>query len=237
MSRGRCIAVAVSVVLAVSACSQPSDGIAVATSSGVAPNAATSTTDAATSAPTSESASASSEVPGVVPTSPDRIPPNALICMPTPAGTGEATRASVSDPAAPRITITVPEGWSSTPGQGSTALTLTGPEGTSGEVTIVKTDLEPAEAFTQYNDELFARSDFSVVNTLPAEFCGFSGQRLFGTWADAPGEGIDFANRITHIWTNTGNYLVTIHLQGPNTSADLAAAKDTLLADFPIVIP
>ncbi|OBF26141.1 hypothetical protein [Mycobacterium sp. ACS4331] len=236
MSRGRGVVAAVSAVLAVSACSQPSGGTAVATSS-VEPNAVTSTTDAVPPAATGSTTSASSEVPGVVPTSPDRIPPNALICMPTPAGAGEATRASVSDPAAPRITITVPAGWSSAPGQGDTALTLTGPEGTSGEVTIVRTGLEPAEAFTEYNDELFARSDFSVVNTLPAQFCGFSGQRLFGTWADAPGEGIDFANRITHIWTNTGNYLVTIHLQGPNDSAGLAAAKDTLLADFPIVIP
>ncbi len=232
---------AAALVLALAGCSRGADGVAVSD----AADETTGTNTAASPAPTGTTPTRSSssvlpsptEVPGVVTTVPDTMPPNALICMPEPAGSGRATQATVADPAAPRITLSVPDGWSSTPGQGDTALTLAGPDGISGEVTIAKTALDPVAAFTQYNDTLFARSAFSVVNTLPAEFCGFSSQRLFGTWADTPGQGIDFYDRITHVWTNTGNYLVTIHLQGPNKAAGLEAAKDTVLADFPIVIP
>lgn len=233
MTVGR-IAVA---ALALAGCSQSADGTPVA-SSGAESAAATGTTTR-TSGPSGVTSAVpvDTEVPGVVPTSPDVIPPNALICLPRSGATGEATRASVADPAAPRLTVTVPAGWTAAPGEGSTALTLKGPDGAEGRVSIAATDLEPAAAFTAYNDEVFGRSRISVVNTLPAEFCGFSSQRVFGMWGDLPDGAVEFSDRITHIWTNTGKYLVTIHLQGPDDSAAVESAADTLLADFPIVIP
>ncbi|WP_343602139.1 hypothetical protein [Mycobacterium sp.] len=43
--------------------------------------------------------------------------------------------------------------------------------------------------------------------------------------------GADFADRVTHSRTNTGIYLVTIHLEGP-----VGAAKTALVHDFAIVI-
>ncbi|WP_204079531.1 hypothetical protein [Mycobacterium riyadhense] len=67
-------------------------------------------------------------VPGIAPTLPDHIPPDALSCIASPIGNGLATTATVSDPAAPRITISVPDGWNSAAGTGDTALTLTGPK-------------------------------------------------------------------------------------------------------------
>lgn len=235
MRTSRLVVAAVAVVV-LAGCSQSADGTPVS-SSAAEPVTTTGTTTRTSGAAGPTGAPLAGEVPGVVPTSPDVIPPNALICMPRSGAVGEATRASVSDPAAPRLTITVPAGWTATPGEGSTALTLQGPDGAEGLVSIAETDLEPAAAFTAYNDEVFGRSDISVVNTLPAEFCGFSSQRLFGSWGDMPGGTVEFSDRITHIWTNTGKYLVTIHLQGPDDSAAVESAKDTLLADFPIVIP
>ena len=50
-------------------------------------------------------------VPGVETTLPDHIPPNALACFPSPAGSGRMTVASVPDPVAPRLTVSLPDGW------------------------------------------------------------------------------------------------------------------------------
>jgi hypothetical protein len=58
-----------------------------------------------------------------------------------------------------------------------------------------------------------------------------------GSLADKPGDGVEFRDRIVHVWTNAGDYLVAIHLQAPSGSAGLDGAADVLLADFGIVIP
>jgi hypothetical protein len=47
----------------------------------------------------------------------------------------------------------------------------------------------------------------------------------------------EFADRITHIWTNTSQYLVAIHLEGPQDAAGFGAAKAALMQDFAVVIP
>lgn len=178
-------------------------------------------------------------VPGVATTLPDTIPPDALACFQPPDAAGVATVAQVGDPAAPRITVDVPLGWIATPG-GATpevALTLTGPDGLTGSVTIAQTPLDPGAAFDAYGDAVFDNSGVSVLNVMPAEFCGYSSQRLFGNWSDQAGQTTEHADRIAHIWTETGDYLVTVHLQGPAGAPGFDVARDLLTADFSIVIP
>lgn len=107
----------------------------------------------------------------------------------------------------------------------------------SGSVTIATTTLEPAAAFEKYSDDLAAKAAFSSINVRPAEFCGYSSQELFGTLSDPPAPGVDFADRIAHIWTNTKNYLVAVHLQGPPGAPGFEDAKTALMQDFAVVIP
>ncbi len=175
-------------------------------------------------------------VPGIVATRPEHIPPDTIACAPSLTGEGRATLASVSDAAAPRITISVPDGWSSAAGTGDTALTLTGPARMSATVTITPTDLQPDSAFSRYTASLggsMPRLNFSVAG---APFCGFSSELLTGT-LQGPSGGIDFADRITHIRTNTLQYLVAIHVEGPVAAAGFRAAKSTLTQNFAVVIP
>jgi len=155
------------------------------------------TTDSsATQQPTT---SGGTPVPGIETTLPDHIPPNAFVCFPEPTGVGVGTVALVADPAAPRITITVPDGWTSESGQGDVALTLTGPDAMTGTVTIAATTLDPAAAFADYAAMLRRSKPDLQVDTAGAKFCGYSSQRLTGTFLGPPGT-VDFADRITHIW-------------------------------------
>jgi hypothetical protein len=77
------------------------------------------------------------------------------------------------------------------------------------------------------------RLKFSVAG---AQFCGYSSQLLSMT-VQGPSGATDFADRITHIWTNTKQYLVAIHLEGPGGAAGFSGAKATLMQDFAVVIP
>jgi hypothetical protein len=54
---------------------------------------------------------------------------------------------------------------------------------------------------------------------------------------EGPSGEIDFADRITHIWTNTKNYLVAIHLEGRSGTRGWSATKSALTQDFAVVIP
>jgi len=73
------------------------------------------------------------------------------------------------------------------------------------------------------------------VTVAPAQFCGYSSQLLSGT---VPGpSAVEFADRITHIWTNTKAYLVVIHLKGPVAAQGFNAAKSTVMQQFAVVIP
>jgi hypothetical protein len=167
-------------------------------------------------------------VPGVAATLPYHIPPNALVCVAPNAGSGHPTSAVVRDPEAPKITISVPDGWNSSAGTGDIALATTGPDGMSATVTIAATELDPGGSFLRYTADLGAsmpRLKFAVTG---AEFCG--------TLQGQPGA-IDFADRIAHIWTNSKKYLVAIHLEGPAGRAGFDAAKSTLMQDFGVVIP
>ncbi len=56
-------------------------------------------------------------------------------------------------------------------------------------------------------------------------------------FADGPPGTRAFADRITHIWTNTDKYLVATHLEGPADTPGFDAAKTALMQDFAVVIP
>lgn len=176
-------------------------------------------------------------VPGIETTLPDHIPPNAFVCFPQPTGIGIGTVAQVSDPAAPRITVTVPDDWTSEPGQGDVALTLNGPDGMTGTVNIAATKLDPAAAFFDYAAMLRRSRPDLRVEISGAKFCGYSSQKLTGAFL-GPSGALGFADRITHIWTNTDKYLVTIHMEGSaQAPPGFTAAKTALMQDFAIVIP
>jgi hypothetical protein len=189
----------------------------------------------ASSTTTSRPSDPAEPVPGVEVTLPDHIPPNAVVCFPPPPASGSMTRASVPDPVAPTITVVLPDGWNSAPGTGDVALTSTGPEGMSARVTITPTDLDPGGAFLRYATGLRTAKPGVNVTVAPAQFCGYSSQLLSGTVA-GPGA-VDFADRITHIWTNTKAYLVAIHLEGPAGTPGFNAAKSTVMQQFAVVIP
>ena len=174
--------------------------------------------------------------PGIETTIPDHIPPNAFLCFPGPAEGGIGTVAQVVAHAAPRLTLTVPDGWTSEPGHEDVALSLTGPDGMSGLVTIAVTKLDPARAFSDYAATLaHSKPDFHV-ETLGAKFCGYSSQKLVGTFGGPSGT-VEFADRLTHIWTNTDQYLVAVHLEGPEGTPGFSAAKAAMMQDFAVVIP
>jgi hypothetical protein len=145
--------------------------------------------------------------------------------------------AAVADAAAPRISLTLPTGWSLTPGSGDVAARITGPAEMTGEVTIAATPLDPAAAFTKYSDDAMAKYPISSVSVLPAEVCGYSGQKLTGTWADDPDRSLQYYDRIAHIWTNGKNYLVAIHVQAPSKTEGFDEAASVLVGDFGVVLP
>jgi hypothetical protein len=213
-----------------SGCVKTIEGTAAWTGGTVASTAAGSSV---TQQPTTSSGTT---VPGIETTLPDQIPPNAFVCFPEPSGIGMGTVAQVADPAAPRITVAQPDGWTSEPGQGDVALTLSGPDGMTGTVTIAATLLDPAAAFADYAAMLARSKPDLQVDTAGAKFCGYSSQKLTGTFLGPPGT-LDFADRITHIWTNTKKYLVTVHLEGPADAPGFDAAKTALMQDFAVVIP
>lgn len=175
-------------------------------------------------------------VPGIETTVPEHIPPNAFPCFPGPASGGIGTVAQVVAAAAPRITFTLPDGWTGEPGHEDLALTLSGPDAMTGAVTIGVTTPDPAAAFSEYADTLAHSKPDLQVDTVGAPFCGYSSQKLTGTFTGPSGV-VAFADRLTHIWTNTANYLVTIHLEGPADAPGFVAAKAALMQDFAVVIP
>lgn len=57
-----------------------------------------------------------------------------------------------------------------------------------------------------------------------------------GILAQHPGQGVHYADRIVHVWTDQGGFLVAVRLEGPN-GTDLDAAKTVLLAAFGVRMP
>ena len=210
----------------VSACVRTSDGVPVAGEGA----------DTTSAPSTPRSTDAAPAAPGVMPTTRAPIPPNTVTCSPEIKPPVTMT-AQVADPRAPKITLAILDGWSSSTGSGDVAARLAGPNGMSATVTIAATHTEPAAAFTEYADRLMAESAVSSVSVIPGPLCGYSGQKLMGVWSDIPQNAVEFADRIVHVWTNTGNYLVAVHVQAPTETAGFDAASSLLTDDFEIGIP
>jgi hypothetical protein len=209
------------------------------TASDAAPSSApTATTETSPTASTETSGDMHSLPPyGVVETTKHPVTAGETTCAPdsAPTGTVEVRGAA---PGAPIVTIAVPEGFApGAPGQGDVALNLTGPDGMTGTVTIAPTTLDAAAAFQKYADERTADYEISSVSVLPGELCDYSGQELMGTLADHPGQGIDYADRVIHVWTNDGDFLIALRLEAPNGTAGLDTAKSVMLADFGVRMP
>ena len=105
----------------------------------------------------------------------------------------------------------------------------------TGNPSLVRT--HAAEAFRNYTDGLMAQSTVSTVSILPGELCGYSGQKLMGAWSDTPQNSVEFTDRIVHVWTNTKNYLVSVHVQAPTGVPGLDAAAELLTEDFEVRQP
>ena len=221
----------------VSACGKTSEGEPVAADvESVAestPSTTVTSTQTTRAIPTPE---ADLTEPGVLPTTRTAVAPGTVTCA-VPDPSAEGVTAAVADPGAPKITVALPPGWSTTQGDGDVGAKLTGPEGIWATVTIARTTLDPAAAFKQYADEAMAASAVSSVSVLPADLCGYSGQKLLGSWADTPEQAVEFGDRVAHVWTNSGDYLVVVHVQGPQGSADFDPFTSPMMDDFGIEIP
>jgi hypothetical protein len=212
-------------------CGKTTGGTAVSPSG----TASSTTTTPVTTSPAPRKSDPSEPVPGVEATLPDHIPPNAVVCFPPPPTSGSMTRASVPDPVGPAITVPLPDGWNSKPGVGDVALTSTGPGGMSVKVTITPTGLDPGGSFLRYAADLHNWKPGVKFAVAAAQFCGYSSQLLSGTASGPPA--VSFADRITHIWTNTKAYLVVVHLEAPAGAPGFSAAQSTVMQQFAVVIP
>jgi hypothetical protein len=226
--------------IALGGCAETSDGHPIAGPTDHRTATETSSTSTPTSAPTSKSTSTNEPAPpefptmGVTPTLRDAVPPNALVCLPNPAPGTPAT-AQIDDAGAPKIVIGLPEGWTAAPSP--RGLALTGPDGMSGAVVITQTDLDAAAAFEKYADDVAAEAPISSISVLPAETCGYSGQRLMGVLSGGPQGKVSYEDRIAHIWTNAKDYRVVIHVAAPQGSPAFDAATAAMTADFAITLP
>ena len=223
------VAIAFATAIASAGCVRTSDGFPVAVSN----SAANSPSRPGMATPSTDNDQAP---PGVLRTTQVPVPVDAVTCAP-PAKSAVMVTAAVSDPEAPDVTVAVPPGWSTSPGSGDIGARLHGPDGLSATVTIAATQLDAATAFRNYTDVLMAQSAVSTVSIVPGELCGYSGQKLMGAWSDTPQNSIEFTDRIVHVWTNTKNYLVSVHVQAPTGVPGLDAAAELLTQDFEVRQP
>ena len=212
-----------------SACARTSEGVPVAADGVVTESAAPSTR----AIPTPET---DLTEPGILPTERTPVPAGSITCSVEPPPP-VSVMASVPDPAAPKITVALPSGWSTTKGDGDIGARITGPDGIWATVTIVRTPLDPAAAFRQYADDEMAASAVSSISVVPADLCGYSGQKLLGAWSASPQQAVKFGDRIAHIWTDTNNYLVAVHVQAPADTAGFDPFVSPMMDDFGIEIP
>jgi hypothetical protein len=223
------------------ACAQSTDGAAETESASAASSAAPTATSASRSAaPPASSEPAPDGFPafGVVETTRRPLEPGEWVCAPpTPAaGTREATF-TPPGPGAPQITIALPDTWNSIASPDNSQLVMTGPNNLTGTVTVMSTELDPAAAFEKYSDEQTADAPISSISVLPAELCGFSGQKMLGMLSGGAGPPVEYLDRIAHVWTAGPAYLVAIHVQGPQGGDAVSEAADVILEDFGIRIP
>jgi hypothetical protein len=215
----------------VAGCVRTSDGAPVAADLGAT---GASSAPSATTPPAQES---DPSMFGVVPTKRAPVPPNTMACS-QPIKPAVRMVAQVNDPAAPKITVGVPDGWSMSATSGDIGGKLAGPDGMTATVTIAPTQLDPAAAFRKYADDLMEGAAVSSVSVIPGQLCEYSGQKLMGAWSDTPQNAVQFDDRIVHVWTNSGNdFLVSVHVEAPTGTSGFDDAASELTEDFEIVLP
>ncbi len=80
----------------------------------------------------------------------------------------------------------------------------------------------------------------SSISVLPADLCEYSGQKLLGAWCAwrTPQQAVKFGDRIGDpLATDTNNYLVAVHIQGPADTAGFDPLVSPMMNDFAIQIP
>ncbi|WP_111508469.1 hypothetical protein [Mycobacterium kyogaense] len=164
------------------------------------------------------SSAVTDDVPGVAPTPAATSDEDCA-----PAGVGVDVR--IDDPKAPTVVVGVPDGWTTTPAQDG--MTLQG-RGMSGTVTITATPMGPAQAFRRYADDLTAESELSTLSFLPAQTCGFSGQKLMGQLDE-----VVYEARIVHV----PGYLIAVYAEAPTGTPDFDAAAAVPTGGLRIGLP
>lgn len=231
MTRGLLPVVLVCAVLLAPACTRSSDGAPAAQS-------AESTTAAMPSTSTSEIAPpavATDDVPGVAPTPATSTDED---CAPA-APPAVPVDVRIADPAAPTVVVGAPQGWTSAPSPDG--VMLTGPAGMSGTVTITATPLDPAAAFRGYADDLTARAEMSTLSLLPAQTCGFSGQKLMGMLGgqdSGQADKVVYQARIVHV----PGHLIVVYAEAPTgtdafDTAEFDSAAAVLTGGLGIGLP
>ncbi|CDQ46852.1 hypothetical protein [Mycolicibacterium neoaurum] len=219
-------------------CARPGSGTPVADTSGTQSGAAQPTSihpSRTTTATTGTSPAGAHPDFGVVPTS-EPIRTGAVTCQPSqrpPVG----VTAQVADPGAPLLTIAVPDGWTMQGGTGDIGARMAGPEQMSATVTIVATALSPQAAFADYADRLTSGFSVSSLSVLPAELCDYSGQKMTGVFSGGAGAATEFADRVAHIPTGSGTYLVSVHTEAPVGNPAFDAASAELTGQIEVTIP
>ena len=218
-------------------CSETTDGTAERSKE----STSSSTTVVTSSSATPTTAAGGLETVGVVETTRKPVEPKSKTCDPLPPGPPSGAQLvsfiQGNQPEAPVVQIVAPETWKFTVEQGSPVMSGAGPDGMTGSVAVAPTDLAPAAAFEKYADDIAKKAPISAVNVWPAELCGYSGQRQFGTLSGGPEAPVEFSDRIVHVWTNTADYLVAVHLQAPKGAPGFEDVKDMMMQDFEVVIP
>ncbi|MFV8242480.1 hypothetical protein [Mycolicibacterium peregrinum] len=170
---------------------------------------------------------------GVEPTTTRVLSPGEVTCPPPP---GPTVTAGSQAPGSPTLTVAVPEGFTEVTPHAA-AVRLTGLAGMTAEITLTPTTRTARADFEQYADDRVAKHSISSVSVLPGDLCGYSGQKLTGILAEQPGKGIEYADRIVHVWTNQGAFLAVVRLEAPSETPGFDDASSAMLADFGITMP
>lgn len=173
---------------------------------------------------------------GVVPTTRVPVAPGAVLCNPHPDPVAEGATSVTLALAALMVEIAMPATWDATPGADAGSVDLTGPDGFTGSVTATPTDLDPQAAFEQVADDLMGRAPLSQQTHFAAPSCGYSGQRITGTWSETGASFVAYSDRVVHIWTNSDSYLVVVHIEGIAGLPAFTEAEKLMMREFRITI-
>lgn len=170
---------------------------------------------------------------GIEPTTTRALTPGEVTC-PSPNGRTVTVRSPA--PGSPTLTVGIPEGFTEARPDGET-VRLTGPAGMAAEITVSSTTRDAQDAFDQYSNDRVATFSIHSVSVLPGDLCGYSGQELTGMLAEQPGKGIEYADRIIHVWTDSGDFLAAVRLEAPSGTPGFDEVRPVMLADFGIAMP